>query len=58
MYRITSNSGNTSYGIKEFICDNIDDLQLLPKDVWGSSAFIISTSEIYMQNSKGEWVKL
>lgn len=58
MYKILSNNGDTAHDIKEYACDTIDDLQLLPKHVWGSTAFVISTSEVYMQNSQGEWVKI
>lgn len=56
MINTTSNSGHTAYGLKEFILDTEADLDYLPIDVpMGSTAFIISTSQIYMINSKGEW---
>jgi hypothetical protein len=54
-----SNSGHTGYGIKEFVCDTLDDIENLPIDVKpGSAALIISTGAIYMINSKGEWVEV
>lgn len=59
MVYITSNSGHTAYGIKEFTCDDIEDVQDLPVDVKpGSAAIVISTGAIYMINSKGEWVEV
>ena len=57
-YMITSNDGNVAHGIKEFVCDTVEDLQTLPQCKMGSTAFVIATSEIYMINSKGEWVKI
>lgn len=58
MYTITANDGDVVHGIKEFTCDAVEDLAALPQCKMGSTAFVIATSEIYMINSKGEWVKL
>jgi hypothetical protein len=58
MYNIRANDGDVSHGIKEFVCDAVEDLATLPQCKIGSTAFVIATSEIYMINSKGEWVKL
>lgn len=58
MYRITSNDGDISYGIKEFACDTPEDLKDLPSCTMGSVAIVISTAEVFMLNSKKEWVKL
>ena len=59
MVNILSNSGHTGYGIKEFVCDTVDDIQDLPIDVKpGSAAFVISTGTVYMINSQGEWVEV
>lgn len=58
MYKITSNDGDITYGLKEFACDTIDDLGTLPSCQMGSVAIIIATAEVYMKNSKDEWVKL
>lgn len=58
MYKITSNDGDVAYGVKEFVCDSIDDLETLPYCQMGSIAIIIATASVYMKNSKGEWVKL
>ena len=56
MINMSSQSGHTTYGLKEYILDTPEDLQDLPiTDKMGSTAFIISTSQVYMINSKGEW---
>lgn len=56
MINLLSQSGHQGYGIKEYILDTQDDLDNLPvTDKAGSTAFIISTSQVYMINSKGEW---
>lgn len=58
MYKITSSDGDIAYGVKEFACDTPEDLQALPDCAMGSVAIVISTAEIFMMNSKKEWVKL
>lgn len=58
MYKITSNDGDIAYGVKEFACDTPEDIQTLPACGMGSTCIVISTAEVYMLNSKKEWVKL
>ena len=58
MYTTVKHDNDVSYGINEYVCDTVDDLVSLPKCSMGSMALIISTSEVYMKNSSGEWVKL
>ena len=58
MYKILANDGDVAYGIKDFICDTPEDLKDLPHCNMGCTAFIISTAEVYMINSNGEWVKI
>ena len=56
MINLLSQNGHQDYGIKEYVLDTLDDLANLPiTDKAGSTAFIISTSQVYMINSKGEW---
>ena len=46
---------------KEYICDTEDDIEDLPKRdkiAWGSTAKVISSSNIYILNSQNEWVIL
>ena len=52
-------TGKVQYGLQRFIVDTPDDLLKLPaKTVPGSSAYVISTGDRYMHNSKNVWVKL
>ncbi len=60
MISTMSNSGKTSYGVTEFTCDTLEDVENLPSQgcAPGSVAIVISTGAIYMMNSKGEWVEV
>lgn len=58
MYKIISNDGDVAYGLKQFACDSPEDLKDLPSCAMGSVVIVISTAEVYMINSKKEWVKL
>ena len=59
MINLLSQSGHQGYGIKEYVLDEPSDLDNLPvTDKMGSTAFIISTSQVYMINSKGEWKEI
>ena len=58
MYKMTAHDGNTAYGLKEFVVDTAADLAAIPPCIQGSVALDISTSEVYMKNGDGEWVKL
>ena len=58
MYKITKNDNDISHGVKEFVCDTIEDLQTLPKCEMGSLAIVISEASVYLRNSAGKWVKL
>ena len=56
MINLLLQSGHQGYGFKEYVLDESFDLDNLPvTDKMGSTAFIISTSQVYMINSKGEW---
>ena len=59
MINTTSTSGNTAYGLKDFVIDKKSDLQNLPVNVpMGSTAFCIEDGSVYMINSSGEWVEI
>lgn len=59
MIILSSESGKTNYGRKEYTVDSFEDIENLPKDdPMGSYAFIISSSEVYMLNGDREWVKI
>lgn len=45
-----------TYNIKKFVLDSPEDIELLPDNCApGSSAFVISNSQLYMMNTKKEW---
>lgn len=54
-YKITK-QGTTN----EFICEFTSDLQKIPKDEinFGSVAIIMENTQVYMANSKKQWVSL
>ena len=59
MISLLSQSGRQADRIKEYVLDDPADLDNLPvTDKMGSTAFIISTSQVYMINSKGEWKEI
>lgn len=60
MYKKTMVNGEVAYDVIQFTCDNLDDLDNLPTQGvgMGSTAIVISTAEIYIKNSEGQWVKL
>lgn len=60
MFTIRANGDRTSYGVKHYTLDTIDDLkQLEKKDITpGSTIFIINSSKYYMLNSKSQWVEI
>lgn len=59
MFKLISSNGEVQYDVNEFACDTPADIAKLPVScAMGSTAIIISTGEVYMLNSKREWVKL
>ena len=60
MVNIISQNGDVGYSVTEVVLDTPNDLEILKTQQLapGSSAFIISTSEVYMLNGSREWVKI
>ena len=59
MIKLMSTNGQVQYDHDEWAVDTVEDLKLLPrKSGMGSVAIIISTGQVYMKNSEGEWVEL
>lgn len=59
MIKLISANGDIQYDVNEYVIDTPEDLMNMPKDcAMGSIAIVVSTSEVYMKNSAGEWVKL
>lgn len=57
--KLTSSNGQVAYDVNEYVVDTPDEIQNLPKKCgMGSTAIVISTSEVFMKNGRGEWVKM
>lgn len=59
MYKKVAQHGQIQYGVSRFTLDTPDDLTELKKldAMLGSTAYVISTGDTYIVNSKGEWSK-
>lgn len=54
--QILSQSGHTTYGIREFVIDTDNDIENLPIDIpMGSAALSIESGNVFILNSKDEW---
>jgi len=74
MFTTTGIGGRTTANVRDFMLDTPDDINLLPTQTalgkstkytvdnqvcgTGSSAFIISTSQLFMLNSEGIWCEV
>ena len=57
MFITLSKGDNLNRIVNQFICENEEDLQGIPKNeiIFGSMAYIINTQALYIANSEGEW---
>ena len=58
MSKITKNDNDVSHGVKEFVCDAVNDIQSLPACEMGSKVLVIENSTTYIKNGAGHWVAL
>lgn len=59
MIQLIDVNGKQTYGLKSYAVDSVQDISNLPvTDLMGSTAIVISTSDVYMLNGEGEWTKL
>lgn len=60
MYSIIKRDDNITYNVNEYVCDNVDDLNSLPRCAPGSTAIILESgnAQVYIKNSEGKWVKV
>jgi hypothetical protein len=60
MYSMVKRDDDVTYNVNEYICDNVADLDSLPRCAPGSSAVVLEPGNvaIYMKNTEGKWVKL
>jgi archaellum component FlaF (FlaF/FlaG flagellin family) len=59
-FRISKQTGKTTYNLKEFTIDTYDDIKKINTTqlAVGSIVFVIDTSANYMLNSKKAWVEV
>jgi hypothetical protein len=61
MINVYSNSGDTAYGIREYVVDTVADIENLPKTKveLGSAALCLEDGNVYFYNpSKNRWAIL
>lgn len=62
MVQLIGQGGKTSYKIESHIADTLEDMKNLPTDLndcgMGSTCFIIETAQLFVLNSKGEWIEI
>lgn len=57
MIKLLKQNGKTIYGIKEYIVDNVDELETIKcKCSMGSKAYAINMNETYILSGSNEWV--
>jgi len=56
---IASDKGKVAYNVQEYMLDYQEDVKNLPYTDCApcSSAYVIENGNVYIKNSKGEWVK-
>ena len=61
-YSLYRQDGDILYGVKDYIVDTEMDIYSLPTDLKkikpGSQALVVATSEKYILNNQGVWVKV
>ena len=59
-FRISRQTGKTTYNLKEFTVDTYDDITKINVSqlAVGSIVFVIDTSASYMLNSKRQWIEV
>lgn len=57
---LRAQNGEIKYKVNDYVVDTIEDLKSLQNTYCaaGSTALIISTSQVYMKNTNGEWVEI
>lgn len=59
MYSIITHDGDNAYGIYEYVCSSVKDLDKLTHCAPGSTAVILADdkegAEIYMKSPDGKW---
>ena len=58
-FKIAKKGNDANPNQTDFICDERSDIDILPTNIsWGSTAFVIDDSSVWMLNSKGIWKEI
>lgn len=58
-FKLIATNGQVQYNVDEFVVDSLDDFKSLPtRSAMGSTALCLSDSNVYVKNSKQQWVLL
>ena len=55
MVKKLSQGNRYSYTYYKWICDDVEDISLIPESPMGSTVFVIHTKETYVIDSKKSW---
>ena len=61
MIYLLKQGGRVDYNYKEFIVENAEDINaiVINEDICpGSTCFVVSTGQVFMLNTKKEWVTI
>lgn len=59
MFKVINQSGHTTYGLKEYVCDYESDVSNLSlDDTPGSTAFVIENQAVWMMNNQHQWINI
>lgn len=55
MYAVRAHDGDIEYGVNEYVCDTVEDLESLPRCKMGSTVLVLDTSSVYVKDGNGDW---
>lgn len=58
MYAVRAHDGDVEYGVNEYVCDTVEDLESLPRCKMGSTVLVLETSDVYVKDGNGDWRKI
>ena len=56
MVKLSNEYGKSTSPNRLYKCDTADDLKDIPSPAMGDGAYIISSAELFMCDSKGNWI--
>lgn len=58
MVRKLSQGNRIGYSYFKWLCDDVEDIPVIPKSPMGSTVFVIHTKDTYMMDSAGVWYSI